>query len=217
MTKSATSCRVWAAVTVWPLAAALLAAAPGVCVAEDGQPSNAAGPASPAGSAPGAAPSLAPPAPQPRNPAAGKQGFLEAFGLWWQQSVDDFNARMKDAQKTLGDFNEKQRAAAKDAAAATQEAMKDAAQATKDAAAAIVRLPNTRVIETRARCTVASNGAPDCQAAATSVCRSKGFDTGQPLDVSSADGCATTMWLSGEKHRDGSCPVEAIVTRAICQ
>ena len=61
--------------------------------------------------------------------------------------------------------------------------MKKTFDASKDAATAIGRLPNTRVVEVRERCATAANGAPDCAAAATNACRSKGFNGGQPLEL----------------------------------
>ena len=59
---------------------------------------------------------------------------------------------MKDSQSKMIDFNARANQAAKDAAVASQEAMKKAADAAKEAATAVVRLPNTRVIEVREKC-----------------------------------------------------------------
>jgi len=108
--------------------------------------------------------------------------------------------------------------ASKDAAAVTQGAVKGALDASKDAAGAIVRLPNTRVVEVHERCAPAPNGAPDCGAAATIACRSKGFATGRPLDVRTAEKCDTTQALQqGQRLGKGECPIESVITRAMCQ
>jgi hypothetical protein len=155
--------------------------------------------------------------PQPPPPAADKRGFLNDFGSWWDKSVTDFNAKMKDARQKYDEMNKKQNDAAKEAAAATQEAMKNAAEATKKAATAVVRLPNTRVLEIHEPCAAAANGAPDCEAAATKACRGKGFETGQPLDVRTADKCAASLWISGQAPAADQCPVETVVLRAVCQ
>ncbi len=112
--------------------------------------------------------------------------------------------------RTFEDFNKKQKEAAKDAAAATQEAV-------KNAAGAIVRLPNTRVIDVHERCANAANGGPDCQTAAVNACRAKGFSTGQAVDVSTSDKCATTMWLAGQSPAACNMQPETVVTRALCQ
>jgi hypothetical protein len=211
---------------VWLLSAALSGAAASSAAAEDQVPRGAAPLAQPApeqqatpgapaaGPATPAAPaaSTASPAAPAQPPAANKPGFIEALGRWWKQGSDDFNAKIQDARQKLDEYNKKQSEAAKAAAVAAQEAV-------KNAATAIVRLPNTRVIEARERCATAANGAPDCQAAAVAACRAKGFNTGQPADVSSSETCATTMWLSGQSRDQAPCQVrtEAIVTRAVCQ
>jgi hypothetical protein len=190
----------------WLLAAVLSAAAAGIALAEDNQ--------TPPG---GAATAQQAPALPPQPPVANKPGFLHALGGWWDQSIDGFNAKMHDARGRFWDFNKKSSDAVKDAASATQDAVKSTAEATKGAAAVILRLPNTRVIEIRERCEPAPNGAPDCPAAATNACRAKGFSTGQPLDVSSAEKCPTAALLSGQKPGEGGCPVETVVTRVVCQ
>jgi hypothetical protein len=201
----------WAVATIWLLVASLSAAAAGIAIAGDGQvPADdaAAGkavqqgpdkPASPAAPAPGLSfPALPPPAYKP--------GFLYEFGRWWD-----------DARGKFEDFTKKSNDAAKDAAAAAQDAMKNAAQATKGAATAIVRLPNTRVIEVRERCETAPNGAPDCRAAATNACRGKGFNSGQPVGVQSSENCPPAVLLSGRTAAEGKCPVETVVLLAACQ
>ena len=67
--------------------------------------------------------------------------------------------------------------------------MKGAVEATKNAATAIVRLPNTRVIQVSEVCARAPNGGSDCAAAAANGCRAKGFNGGTPLDVRTASHC----------------------------
>ena len=104
---------------------------------------------------------------------------------------------MKSAKDKLDDYNKQQNQAAKETSAATEQALKDAAQATKDAATAVVKLPITRVFEFHDRCQVAGNGAPDCQTTAINACRTKGFDSGQPLDISNLAG------MSGPGHAFG--------------
>jgi hypothetical protein len=124
---------------------------------------------------------------------------------------------MKDSQSKMSDFNARANQAAKDAAVASQEAMKKAGDAAKEAATAMIRLPNTRVIEVREKCEAATNGAPDCRAAANTACRGKGFNNGQPVDIQTAQKCPATIWLSGRAPGDGECKLETAVTRAVCQ
>jgi len=137
--------------------------------------------------------------------------------VWWSEGFANLNAKMKDAKDKIDNFNKKSSEAAKDAATATQEAMKSAAEATKNATSAVTRLPNTRVIEMRARCERAPNGGPDCEAAAANSCREKGFSTGHPVDVRSSERCPAAVVISGEPPAPGACAVETTVLRAVCQ
>ena len=166
--------------------------------------------------APGAA-ATAPPSPSPPPPAANKPGFLHELGSWWNGSIAYFSAKLNDARGKFEDLGKTSKEAAKGAATATQEAMKNAVDVSKDAAGVVVRLPNTRLIEMRERCDKAPNGAPDCAAAAANGCRAKGFTGGTSLDVTTAENCPAPTLLSRQKPAKGECPVETVVTRAVCQ
>jgi hypothetical protein len=110
----------------------------------------------------------------------------------------------------FNDFNKKSAAAAKDAAAATGQAMKDAADA-------MVRWPKSKVVEIHEVCPLAGNGAPDCQMAASNACKTKGFKAGQPVDIRTAEKCTASLWVSGQNPPNGECPVETMVLRAACE
>jgi hypothetical protein len=205
--------------SVWLLAAALSALATALAFAQSPAPSaNAVGPATPSGPEQPAA--IAPPALPPQPPPV-KRGFLDKAQDWWHDSVSYFGSKVEAARGTLGDINQTStdaaRSAAKSAADVTQDAMKSAAAATKDAASAVARLPATRVFEIRQKCPKAANGAPDCPTAATDACRAKGFSTGKPLDISTAQACPPAAYLSGQMPAAGECPEETVVLRAICQ
>ena len=126
-------------------------------------------------------------------------------------------AKVIDARGKVEDLGKTSNEAAKGAATATQQAMKNAVDVSKDAASAVVRLPNTRLIEMRERCDKAPNGAPDCAAAAANGCRAKGFTGGTSLDVTTAVTCPTPAELARQKPQQIECPVETVVTRAVCQ
>jgi hypothetical protein len=181
------------------VAAALSASVPAIAVAGDDQ------------TAPGAAATAPPP------PAAHKPGFLHELGSWWNGSIAYFSAKLNDARGKVEDLGKTSKEAAKGAATATQEAMKNAVDVSKDAAGVVVRLPNTRLIEMRERCDKAPNGAPDCAAAAANGCRAKGFTGGTSLDVRTAENCPAPTLLSRQEPAKGECPVETVVTRAVCQ
>jgi hypothetical protein len=182
-------------------------AAPGVVST---QPTPAAGAAPPSSPPPQASGLALPPQPQPpglAGPPTDQRGFLNGFSKWWDQSVADWNAKMKEQQIKLDAVNKQSTDAAKDAAAATQQAMKSAADA----------LRPSHVIEIQQTCPVAGNGAADCATAATNVCKAKGFNSGQPLDVRTAEKCADSLWVSGQAPTTADCPVETVLLRAACQ
>jgi len=95
--------------------------------------------------------------------------------------------------------------------------MKGAVEITKNAATSLAKLPNTRVVEVHERCTKAPNGASDCETAAAAACRGKGFASGRPLDVRTMEKCDTGALASSQVAGQHDCPVETVVTRAVCQ
>ncbi len=140
-------------------------------------------------------------------------GMLDSVGRWFKQSYDRLGSNAQGARDTLGGLGERASGAAKEAAGAARQAT----AAAKDAADAVARLPSARVVEARARCTIAANGAPDCRQAAASVCQAKGFGSGSSLDIQSAQKCPARVWLSGRPPEPGDCEVQSFVTRAVCQ
>jgi hypothetical protein len=171
--------------------------------------------ASAAPAAPPQAPAATPPAASgptlpPQPPPVEKRGFLNDFGHWWDDSMTSLKAKLREQQGKANEFNKTSADAAKDAATATQQAMKNAADA-------IVRLPATRLIEMHEVCPLAGNGAPDCQAAANTACHGKGFNSGAPVDIRTAEKCTTSLWVTGQNPASNDCPVETVVLRASCQ
>jgi hypothetical protein len=156
-----------------------------------------------------APPPLAPPAAQPIDPAppsAFRPGLLDAFGRWIDNSISDLNAGISGAKGTLDKAGD----AAKGATAT-------AAGAAKDAAGAIARLPVGRMVDGREKCAVALNGSADCYAAATQICKAKGYGEGKSVDTQSAQKCSAKVWISGRSPREGECATETYVIRAVCQ
>jgi len=164
-----------------------------------------------------AAPAATAPALPPQPPLADKPGLLHQFKVWWDDSLGFFNARIKDTGGKVEDLGKKSGDVTKGAASAATDAMKGAVEVTKNAATAIVKLPNTRLIDVRERCEKAPNGAPDCESAAAAGCRARGFAGGHPVDVRTAEKCDTTNLQAGQLPGQRECPVETTVTRAVCQ
>src|SRR6516164_3468057 len=197
-----------AAVIRAALTAGLIAGTTGAVLAQR-QPAPTQTPATPA---PEATSPTQPPSPTAALPAPApeKRGFFDELSRRWNDSIADFNAKWKEQQTKLDDFNKKSAEAAKDAAAATQQAMKNAADA-------MVKSATSKVIETSEPCAIAGNGAADCASAAVNACKAKGFADGQPLDVRTAEKCNASLWLQGQRQTPVACPIETVVLRAACQ
>jgi hypothetical protein len=138
---------------------------------------------------------------RPRPP---EPGLLQVLGRWFDESLA--NIGLNDSQGPLGDMG-----------ARTGEVAEGAAGVAIGAAEVVIRLPSTRVVAARQRCELAGNGAPDCQAAASAVCRSKGFWSGRSIDIESSQKCPAQVWLSRRSPAPGECAMETYVTRALCQ
>ena len=181
--------------------------------------------------APGQPPAISqsassPEAPGPANPPAAapeatktdalnpfRPGLLQELGRMLENSVNSLNSNLKGTSATFGNLGNQTNEAVKGAA----DAAKGAAELTAGAAGNIVALPANRVVDGRARCEAAPNGAPDCRIAANVLCRRKGFEQGSSLEVQSAEKCSAQIWLSGRARKPGECDVETYVIRAACR
>jgi hypothetical protein len=163
---------------------------------------------------------------------------LHQLKSWWDDSLavfdrkeanprDPGNETNKKPESTNPGVADRAKEAAASAVSTTQDAMKSAVEATKGAASsaveatknaanAIVRLPNTRVIQVNEVCARAPNGGSDCSTAATNGCRAKGFAGGTPLDVRTASRCDPNPPQAGQMPTV-RCSPESVVTRAVCQ
>jgi hypothetical protein len=137
----------------------------------------------------------------PAAPEAGgrKPGLFDAISRWIDDSVSGISAGMKSNQERWGKLGDQ------------------AGEAAKGAVDAVSRLPTARVVDGRARCEIAANGAPDCQAAASTICRGKGFKAGQSVNTESAQKCPARVLLLGRRATEAECQRETYVTRAMCQ
>jgi hypothetical protein len=106
--------------------------------------------------------------------------------------------------------------AAKGAADAASTMAKSAAEVARDTASSVPKLP-TGVIRGRERCLLAPNGAPDCRAAAETMCRAKGYVGGASVDFETAEKCPPPYRVSSRNTPEGVCTFEHFVTSALCQ
>jgi hypothetical protein len=132
-------------------------------------------------------------------------GFFGAIGRWFDQQTDKMNSTFGDARKKIENFGHEAGLAAKSTAAGA-----------KDAADAVARLPSARVVTGHEKCVNAPNGAPDCVAAAVTMCKTKGFESGKSMDMTTAQVCPPKVLLSG-RTTGAECRDETFVSRALCQ
>ena len=132
-------------------------------------------------------------------------GFFAAIGRWFSQQSANVNSTFKDARQKVEGFSQ-------DAGAAAKSTVEGA----KDAAGAVARIPNVRTVSGHEKCQVAPNGAPDCVAAANAICKTKGFDSGRSLDMTTAEICPPKVWMAG-RSTGPECRMETFVSRAVCQ
>jgi hypothetical protein len=128
-----------------------------------------------------------------------KPGFLEAVGRWFDESVTGMGKSIESTWRGVGGVGN------------------TAGNAAKDTADALGRLGSTRVVNGRERCAIAPNGAPDCRVAAEAMCKANGFRTGSSVDYETAENCPAQAFLGGRKPAPGECPIEHVVTKAMCQ
>lgn len=133
---------------------------------------------------------------QERQPPPPKEepGLLESVGKWFEEQgkkVESFGHEAGIAAKTTVD-------------------------GAKNAAGAVARIPAARVVDGHQKCQNAPNGAPDCVAAATAMCKAKGFESGKSADMTTAETCPAQVYLQGRNSGPG-CKIETFVSRALCQ
>jgi hypothetical protein len=158
--------------------------------------------------APGpAAPAPAGAASQPQQPPPKAQ---DGFGTWveqggqlMQQGVTNMGAGFGEMVGAIG--------------GQANQATKGAAEAARQAAESVTKLPATGITAGHERCFIAPNGAPDCRAAAETLCRAKGFASGASVDFVTVENCPPQYRTSRRDAPEGVCTMEHYVTKALCQ
>jgi len=128
------------------------------------------------------------------------EGFFGSVSRWLEEQTANMSASFKDARKRVEGFSN----AAGDAAKTTVEGD------------AVVRIPTARAISGHEKCQLAPNGAPDCVAAANTICKAKGFGSGKSLDMTTAEVCPAKVYMSG-RTSGPECTTDTFVSRALCQ
>ena len=86
-----------------------------------------------------------------------------------------------------------------------------------DAAGTVARLPATNIVTGYQVCALAPNSAPDCAGASLSLCKAKGFERGQSVDITSSYKCPPQMSREGRAPNPQECRDESFVSKAVCQ
>jgi len=149
------------------------------------------------------------PPPAPVTEQREPRGLFEAIGRWFDQSTAGFRSHILGANRSFDELNQR--------AAATSKSIGDSAyEVTKDTVGAVAKLPMSRIVIGRERCALAPNGAPDCLAAAETLCRKQGYTTGKSVDFTSAENCPARTYLSGRQTEE-ECTTVTFISRAMCQ
>ena len=143
---------------------------------------------------------------QNQTEPAQSSGPLGAVGRWFSESFASIGSHFREAEQGVTNFRNEAGVAAKKTGTAV-----------KDAADAVTKLPNTRVLAGHQKCTISANGAPDCSDAADRLCKRRGFESGQTVDITSAHECPLRVTLGQREARPGECKNVTFVSRAMCQ
>ena len=130
-----------------------------------------------------------------------RPGLFGAIGRWVDTSIGTVTSGLGSARDAVGGLGDQASEAAKSAA---------------DAASKVVVIPTASIVTGRQHCVRAGSGGPDCQAATTALCRSKGYTAGTSLHIQSEQKCPVWGWIAGEKPV-GKCGTETYVTSAMCR
>jgi len=141
-------------------------------------------------------PAATAPAPQP-GPAVP----FGTIGRFIDESLQGLGQGLRGAQEQMNDLTGR------------------AGNAAKDAAGSIDRLRRQSVVAGHERCAPAANGAPDCVAATTAMCRANGYETGSSIDMQTEQKCptATPAGPASPPVDESRCWLESYVIRALCR
>jgi hypothetical protein len=137
---------------------------------------------------------------KPPEPAF-KPGFLSEVGRWF----DGLGSGLRGARSGVENLGH-------EAGVAARSTVEDA----KSAAGAVTGISNARLVRGHEVCALAPNGAPDCELAANTMCKGKGFGSGKSLDMTTAEVCPAKVYLAG-RNSGPDCHTETFVSRALCQ
>ncbi len=141
---------------------------------------------------------------QDSEPAEGR-GVFGNITRWVDEQASKLGSHFRGARSGVENFGHEAGVAAK-----------STVEGAKDAAGAVTRIPSARVVSGHEKCTIAPNGAPDCVVAASAICKTKGFESGKSVDMTTAEVCPAQVYMAG-RSTGPECHTETFVSRALCQ
>ena len=139
------------------------------------------------------------------SPRQGVPGLIDQVGDWFGRQAESVQSVFQGAGHEVRNFGREAGVMAERTAGSA-----------KDAADNVATIPNARMIGGHQECGIAPNGAPDCVAAAESLCRASGFKSGTSIAMTSAVKCPAEVYLAGRS--DGpQCKDITFVSRALCR
>src|SRR5450631_3330166 len=134
-----------------------------------------------------------------------KRGLFGDITHWFDEQTSNLGSHFRGARSGVENLSHEAGVAAK-----------STVEGAKDAAGAVTRIPSTRVVTGHEKCTIAPNGAPDCVVAANAICKTKGFESGKSVDMTTAEVCPAQVYMAG-RNTGPDCHTETFVSRALCQ
>ena len=131
---------------------------------------------------------------------SGEQGVLDRIGRWFDRSVTDLDEGLRET------FGRVERSSGHTREAVSNRAARDPPG-----------IPDVRIVTEHVPCPTAANGAPDCRRAAESVCRRKGFASGNSLETRSEEKCSLGALLARRAGQPDTCRNQTYVLRSVCQ
>ncbi|MGH6666181.1 MAG: hypothetical protein ACREB2_14970 [Pseudolabrys sp.] len=138
-------------------------------------------------------------------PPAEPPGFFGSIMQWFDRQTSGLGSNLQGAGSQVENLGREAGIAAK-----------TTVEGARGVGDAMVKIPAARVITGHEKCALAPNGAPDCLAAANAICKTKGFESGKSVDMTTAEICPAQVYLSGRNSGPG-CHTETFVSRALCQ
>jgi hypothetical protein len=148
--------------------------------------------------------------PAAAQPPLADNDYLGKIGRWFDEQGAKFRSNFNSAKTGVDNFGHEAGVAASTAAKVTVDTAKDAADA-------VGHLTNSHLVRGHEKCVLAANGAPDCVAAATAVCKAQGYNSGKSADMTTAEDCPPKVFLSGRTSGENECKTVTFVSRALCQ